>query len=123
MKDTVRKGNITELKVQLRLLEMGYNVFVPIGDGNKIDLIAIKDGSIDRIQVKTSRMCRNVYIFNAYSTSRTRSLNGKKPKVKYTKNDIDYMATFKNEEFYLIPIEVILSIEPRLHQFKEYIAG
>ena len=31
MKDTVRKGNITETKAILNFLKLGYNVFTPFG--------------------------------------------------------------------------------------------
>ena len=51
MKDTVRKGKITETKAILKLLELGYNVFTPYGDGSKCDFI-IEDeiGNLFKVQ-------------------------------------------------------------------------
>lgn len=109
MKSTVRKGTITETKVILCLLELGYNIFIPYGDGSKVDIV-IQDteGSLFKVQVKTTRVEGIVEIFNAYSTSRTRSTIDSGKKVKYTKKDIDYFSTIDNKgNVYLIPVEEV----------------
>ena len=120
MKDTVRKGNLTDLKARAKLYELGFDVFVPVGDGNKVDLLIMRDDVISRVQVKTSRLYRNSWIFNNYSTTRIRS-KGSKPRLVYTKEHIDFIATFRHDEFFLIPIESINVQEPRLHNFSQYI--
>ena len=126
MKDTVRKGVITETKGILKLLKLGYNVFTPYGDGSKCDLIIQNDkGILSKVQCKTSR--ENSFgteIFNAYSTARTRSSEGTKKKVFYVKSEIDYFLSFdKDNNMYLIPIEEVKTQECRLNQFKKYIVG
>ena len=126
MKDTVRKGVITETKAILKLLELGYNVFTPHGDGSKCDLIIQdKDSNLFKVQCKTSR--KNSFgteIFNAYSTARTRSSEGTKKKVFYTQKEIDYFLSFDEEnKMYLIPIKEINTQECRLKQFTKYIVG
>ena len=124
MKDTVRKGVITETKAILKLLELGYNVFTPHGDGSKCDLIIQdKDNNLFKVQCKTSRKNNfGTEIFNAYSTARTRSSEGTKKKVFYTEKDIDYFCTFdKENNMYLIPIEEIKTQECRIKNYKKYI--
>ena len=49
MKDTIRKGVITETKAILKFLELNYNVFTPHGDGSKYLLGIDKDGTGKRI--------------------------------------------------------------------------
>ncbi len=123
MKDTVRKGSITETKAMLRFLELGYNVFLPFGDGSKCDII-IQDisGGLFKIQCKTSRYNKKSEVFNAYSTARTRSSEGTKAKVLYTKKEVDFFCTFDSEDnMYLIPIELIKVKEARLKIFKDYV--
>jgi len=123
MKDTVRIGAITETKAILRFLELGYNVFTPFGDGSKCDLI-IQDtnGILSRVQCKTSRFNLKSEVFNAYSTNRTRSIGGKKVRVRYTKEDIDFFCTFNcNGDMYLIPVEMVKVSEPKIKIFNMYI--
>lgn len=124
MKDTVRKGTITETKAILRFLELGYNVFTPYGDGSKCDLIIEVNGVLYKIQCKTSRLEYTSEVFNAYSTARTRSSEGTKKRVLYSKQDIDYFCSFDSQNnMYLIPIEEINTLTPRLKMFKKYIVG
>lgn len=117
MKDTNRKGTITETKVILKLLELGFNVFTPYGDGSKIDLIIQNNqNQLSKVQVKTSRIEGGAETFNAYATARV----GKK--VPYSKNDIDFYATIDSDKnVYLIPIEVIKHLNPTVTKYKEFI--
>ena len=105
MSTTIRKGNITELQVQLVLLQKGYDVFTPVGDGNRIDLIVIINNRINRIQVKTSRKSASGFMFSTSSTA------GGKRKRKYTPEEIDAFCTIFNEQLYMIPISKITGHE------------
>lgn len=99
--DVNQKGNLTEIQVMLAGIQHGYTVSVPYGNCDKYDQIWDVNGTLLRIQVKTSRSKdeRNIgIVFNCYSVS-----NGKKH--KYSKNDIDYFATYWNNQCYLIPVE------------------
>jgi hypothetical protein len=124
MKNTVRIGNLTQLRVQLRLLELGYNIFVPFGDGGKVDMIIEKEGVLSKCQVKTSRKASTgkSEVFNAYSTSRTRSKVDAGKKVRYTKTQIDYFMTIdSNNNLYMIPIEVMTELTPSLGKYQNCI--
>ncbi len=102
---TNTKGNLTEIEAQFLFLKNNFNIFCPIGDGNKIDLIIIFPNSKvpKRVQIKTSRKTATGFKFNAYSMLGTRG--GKLRKRSYTIDDIDYFATTFNGDLYLIPIE------------------
>jgi hypothetical protein len=105
MKDTNKKGNLTEIEVQFLFLKNNFRIFQPVGDGNKIDLIIIFPESKipKRVQIKTSRQSPTGFKFNAYSQLGTRG--GKQEKRRYTIDDIDFFATAFDEKLYLIPIE------------------
>lgn len=45
-------GNLAEIKVASYLIENGYEVFVGWGGKTSCDLICIKDGQLERVQVK-----------------------------------------------------------------------
>lgn len=122
MKDTVRIGNLTELNVQIKLMERGFEIFTPVGDGAKCDLILINSGTPKRVQIKTSRLSRNSEMFNAYSCGCTRSKTSKSTKSMYTKEDIDFFATIDMEDnLYLIPVEEVSVHEPRLNKLEHCI--
>lgn len=46
------KGAIGEVKVLSEFIKQGYSVFLPYGAGNPVDLIAYKDGVLERVSVK-----------------------------------------------------------------------
>ena len=99
--DTRIKGEITEMKCQLFCLEQGYIISKPILDNARYDLLLDYNGKIYRIQIKTSRWKnenKTGIIFNCYSVSN-------KKKHNYTKDEIDYFATFWEGKCYLVPVE------------------
>lgn len=96
MKDCLRIGNTTELEVQYLLVKNGYQVFTPVNDGCKVDLITIINGSTARVQIKTSIKTETSFAIPMYY--------GSKNKTVYTADDIDYFATTYKGELYLIPI-------------------
>lgn len=76
-----------------------------IGENSRYDLIADIDGILIKVQVKTSRYKdeeKNSIVF-ACRSSHTNSQGTKN--VRYTKKEIDYFATYWNNECYLIPVE------------------
>lgn len=96
-----QKGNVTELQVMTFAILNGYPVSIPYGDCDKYDQIWDVNGKLLKIQVKTARFKdeREIgIIFNCFSVS-----NGKKH--KYTKNDIDFFATYWEGKCYLVPVE------------------
>ena len=99
--NTNQKGKLTELQVLTKITEMGYPVSIPFGNSDRYDQIWDINGKLIRIQIKTSHWKTNeqkAIIFSCKST-----VNGKG--TKYSKKDIDYFATFWNNEIYLVPVE------------------
>jgi len=100
--NSIKKGNITELRVQLALVEKGYDVFTPITDGSSVDLIFInKENQAIKVQVKKSSKTATGFSFEARkctSSSRVR-------KNSYNIDEIDYFATYWKGKTYMIPLE------------------
>lgn len=86
MSKTTNIGKIGESLVLAKLTELGYQVFLPFGDGSLIDLVVNINGTLKKIQVKTSSYKEGSCI--KFSLSST--VNGNKH--SYSKNDFDYYA-------------------------------
>ncbi len=69
--DTSRKGDFAEYYAVTWLWDNGYEVFKNSGRTGMIDLIAIKDGEITLIDVKTSKVVYNKY-YTSHSSQRTK---------------------------------------------------
>ena len=66
---TTEVGNVSEAWVLAALIEAGYIVLQPFGDGCKYDFV-IDDGvTLQRVQCKTGRMKAGCINFNAYSVA------------------------------------------------------
>ena len=113
---TNQKGDITELKLQLFLIQKGLKLSKPIGS-YRYDFILDYRGKLLRIQSKTSHINKRDRYKNSISF-KTCSQNSSKTRTPYTKKDCDYIATIWKEEPYFIPVsdinktEMILRIKP-----------
>lgn len=99
------KGVITELEVATYLLQRGYIVSQPLVQDSKYDLIVDVNKKLIRLQVKTSRKHPKnqgqSIIFNCRSTTN----NVRECKQRYYSiEDVDYFATYWNEQVFLIPV-------------------
>ena len=100
------KGTITELQVATRLLELNYVVSMPLVQDSKYDLIVDVNNKLIRLQVKKARLnAKNpngdCITFNCRSTTN----NVRECKQKYYSSDeVDYFATYWNQEVFLIPV-------------------
>lgn len=102
MNETKIKGLTTELQCQLFFTSLGYNVSIPLGEDCKYDLIVDIGNELYKIQVKTCHKEENGIGFStksSYLTSGGIVSNG------YSEKDIDFFATFYQNECYLIPVE------------------
>ena len=116
--DTNVLGKITELDVMSYIIKKGYSVSVPFGDKDRYDQIWDINGSLYRIQVKTCHLCTKNN-GKAIEFKTTGTSNGKT--TSYTKKDIDYFATFWEDQVYVVPVEEtsskkILRFESKLNQ-------
>lgn len=97
-----QKGNLTELQCLSAFVEQGCAVSIPYGDNSKYDFIADIDGYLFKIQVKTSSLKdENTISFSC----RTTHVNCKGVKnERYSSNEVDFFATYWNNQCYLIPV-------------------
>lgn len=113
MEDTLTKGYITEQKCILKLMEEGLIPSIPVMP-TRYDLLVEINHKIIKIQIKTSRWkneSKDSFIFSCRSCHSISSGNKFMP---YTKNDIDYFMTEKDNVFYLIPISDVGTSEKTL---------
>lgn len=101
--DTKKKGNLTEMQCMSAFIEQGCGVSIPFGDNSRYDFIADVDGYLLKIQVKTASLKdENAIKFSCRSTHV--NCTGVK-NVRYSANEIDYFATYWDNQCYLIPVE------------------
>lgn len=103
------KGTVTELQVQTYLLSKGYNISVPVCEESKYDLILDTGKQLLKIQIKTARLAannQNSITFNCRSTCCNTRENHKRG---YSKEEIDYFATYWNDQVYLVPVGEVSS--------------
>lgn len=109
---TQQKGITTEMFVAAKLLQLGYNVSQPFCQDSKYDLIVDVNNHLYRLQVKTSRLITdNTIVFNCRSTTKNSQTNKSR---YYQESEIDYFATYWDNEVFLIPVSECSS-EKRLH--------
>lgn len=106
LNETQQKGLVTELKCQLFFIENGYNIYLPVSEDSRYDLIVDINNNLYRVQIKTSHLTSNNtgIEFNVCS-SRVNHTEGN-IKVGYSEDEIDFFMTTYNNNFYLIPIEI-----------------
>lgn len=106
-------GNIVELQCLSKFTELGYEVSIPYGNGARYDFVADVNGKFLRIQCKscTHPIIKN-HINKEYDTSAihistsSQTTNTKKTtRNNYSKDQIDYFATYYEGKVYLIPVE------------------
>jgi len=107
------KGQIAELMVSVKLMEMGWKVLKPLSENSRYDLVAEKDGKFIRTQVKYVTPTRGILDINCKSSNNWSIL-------RYTPKEIDVLAVFNpiSREIYFIPVSKLnistikLRIEP-----------
>ena len=95
------KGQITELRVQEAFLRYGFDISIPYYNVSRYDMLIDTGKELLKIQVKTSRIQKvknmngkSKFEFSCYSDAG-----------RYTKNDVDYFATYWKGQVYLIPFD------------------
>ena len=100
---TNQKGLITEMEVALKLIKMGYQVSQPLNPDSRYDFIVDVNNRLLRIQVKTAHLSpktKNAIQFKCRSITG----HGITKTSLYSDTDIDYFATYWNDEVYLVPV-------------------
>ena len=108
MLDTKQKGNLTELQCIISCYELGYNVSIPYGENSRYDFVLDVNGKLFKVQVKTSRNKKSiknpedaiVFACRSFNTNASGNIYH-----RYTKEQIDFFATFWDGRCYLVPVE------------------
>ena len=98
------RGNLTELQCLMAFAEQGLKVSIPYGENCRYDFILDVKGTLLKIQCKSSHFItsKEGFEFKCFSINATRKGVFE---TKYTKDEIDYFATYCNGQCYLVPIE------------------
>ncbi|QZE11491.1 PDDEXK endonuclease [Streptomyces phage Jada] len=96
--DRKTKGRLGEVKVLAYFIENGYEVYTPFSDCSKYDMIAIKDGVVNRVSVKYSgaQAPSGKWIVGLVQTSRRN--NGEIKETKFNKDQYDIVAVYIGPE-------------------------
>jgi hypothetical protein len=93
MNETKKIGLLTELQCQAFFTNLGYNVLTPLSEDCRYDMIVDFNGILERIQVKTCHLTQNNTGIQ-FSTKSTRINTQESIQRKYSKEEIDYFATY-----------------------------
>ena len=105
-------GEITEQQVATEFLKLGILVSKPLVQSSRYDFIVDINHKLYKIQVKTGTFKEDAYLEFATSTSHTNTRGTVNH--SYTENEIDYFATFYNNQCYIISVNECGSRNQRL---------
>ena len=124
---TDQKGAITEAAIALAAMKLGVDVYRPLGEGGRYDLILDVGARLLRVQCKWAASLNQVLVVRCYTFRRTRT--GSK-KTTYSAEEVDVIGAYSmdHDRCFLIPIELIeghptiqLRIAPTLNNQKRRI--
>lgn len=86
------KGDLAELKVAADIRRRGHLIALPYGEDWAADLIVLRDGALERVQVKHGRSDGDVLVVRA----RTLTITAGRVRAerRYTAEDIDWLAVW-----------------------------
>ena len=102
---TIEKGYLGSLLVEQKFIENGFNLFKPVLENGKVDLIVEKDNAYIKLQIKTVQVEKDG---RKIIPMRKISHNMGEYKIKlYTKEDIDYFigVDLDTKDLYILPID------------------
>jgi hypothetical protein len=115
---TDQKGAIAEAAIALEAIKLGVEVYRPVAEGGRFDMIFVTDERVLRVQCKWAPLCGDTVIVRTYSNRRARE--GLRRRV-YTADEIDAFAAYcpDLDRCYFLPIgsfeartQVFLRVSP-----------
>jgi hypothetical protein len=103
---TDQKGAIAEAAIALAAMKLGVDVYRPLGEGGRYDLILDVGSRLLRVQCKWAARLDQVLVVRCYTFRRTRT--GWK-KTTYSADEVDVIGAYCMEldRCFLIPIELV----------------
>jgi hypothetical protein len=101
---TDQKGNIAEVGIALAAIKLGIDVYWPLGEGGRYDLILDLGGRLNRVQCKWVTRHADVVIIRCYSCRRTADGLVRRG---YSSEEIDVIAGYclELDTCYFIPFQ------------------
>src|SRR5438045_6297644 len=102
MLTTDQKGNIAELAIAAAAIKLGVDVYRPVGEGGRYDLVFGVGESLWRVQCKWAPIYRGVIALRCYSSRR--NADGLLRR-KYVAGEVDAFAAYcpDNDGCYFVP--------------------
>ena len=102
MLTTDQKGNVAELQIAAAAIALGIDVYRPVGEGSRADLLFGIDHALLRIQCKSAPVIGDIVVIRCYSSRRNR--DGMLVR-KYLEGEIDGVAAYspQTRECYFLP--------------------
>jgi len=96
------KGLVGELEFTLHLIQKGWNIYKPLDQNSRVDLVLEKNGIFKKIQIK--------YCTPYKGCLRIELDHPMRKTLPYGLKDVDEIGVFDsiNQNFYLIPLKAIL---------------
>jgi PD-(D/E)XK endonuclease len=115
---TDQKGTIAELAIARAAYELGIDVYSPMGEGGRYDLIFDFVDRLVRVQCKWARRYGDVIVVRCYSARRTRDGLIRRP---YEPGEVDAFAAYcaDLDRCYFLPCESF----PRRNQIQLRVAN
>jgi hypothetical protein len=104
MLTTDQKGAIAEMGIAWHATQLGVDVYKPLSEGGRFDLIFDFDDRLWRVQCKWAALEGEVLVVRCYSSRRAREGMRKRP---YTASEIDAFAAYSADldRCYFLPID------------------
>jgi hypothetical protein len=103
---TDQKGAIAEAAIALAAMKQGVDVYRPLGEGGRYDLILDVGPRLLRVQCKWAARGDQVLVVRCYTFRRTRT---SWKKTTYSAEEVDVIGaySFDLDRCFLIPIEIV----------------
>lgn len=110
---TDQKGAIAETAIALEAIKLGIEVYRPVAEGGRFDMILVVDGRLVRVQCKWATRYGEVVVVRCHSNRRARAGLVRR---LYTPDEIDAFAAYCQEldRCFFMPIERFSTYEIRL---------
>jgi hypothetical protein len=113
MLTTDQKGNIAEMAIAAAAVKLGIDVYRPIGEGGRYDLIFDLEAQLLRVQCKWAARSGDIVSVRCYSCRRTA---GGIANRRYTEAEVDALAAYcaDLDKCYLLPVG-LWAVRRRVH--------
>ena len=114
---SITKGRLGYNLLEKELLKRNWELFVPLLENGKVDLIAVKENKLLKFQIKTMGLDKRTNI--KHMPVRKISHNQGEYKIHfYTADEIDYFvgSDIDDEILYIVPIEFVQNYTSRISE-------